>query len=120
MILLNDETGFWLIHSKPNWPNAREDNATVFPDSTYAQSLMCITFNTSEFETIAAHNMVNRPFIYDSFISDNLVTVLPLFNEWITENKKSEILNLTSFATSSGGVSRMLSRILSHHTDSYI
>ena len=108
MILLNDKTGFWLIHSKPNWPNAREDNATVFPDSTYAQSLMCITFNTSEFETIAAHNMVNHPFVYDSFVSNNLGNELPLLNEWLTENNKSDVFNLSSSVTSTGGVSNFV------------
>jgi hypothetical protein len=105
MMLLNDQMGFWLIHSKPNWPNSRADNASGFPDTTYSQSLMCITFNTSSFESIANHSMVNHPYLYDSFMSSNLVTQLPLFNEWVNENKKSDLLNLTSFVTSRGGVS---------------
>lgn len=105
MMLLNDQTGFWLIHSKPNWPNSRADNASVFPDTSYAQSLMCITFNSSSFESVANHSMVNYPYLYDSFMSDNLIAMLPMFNEWVNKRGKSVLLNLTSTVTSRGGVS---------------
>jgi hypothetical protein len=113
MVLLNDQMGFWLIHSKPNWPNSRADNASVFPDTSYAQSLMCITFNTSSFENVAKHSMVNYPFLYDSFMSTNLVTELPLFNQWVNDNGKSDLLNLTSTVSSRGGVSTFIQISLS-------
>lgn len=82
---------------------------TGFPDTSYAQSLLCITLNTSSFESVATHSMVNHPFLYDHFMSPNLVTQLPLFNEWVNEGGKSDLLNLTSSVTSRGGVSMLSS-----------
>lgn len=104
MILTNDKSGFWLIHSKPNWPNQRADGPIPFPDSTYSQSLMCITFNTTMFETIAAGQLINYPYIYDSYISSNLVSTLPTFNSWINKGK-STTTNMTYVLTSKGGKS---------------
>ena len=66
---------------------------------------MCVTFNTSSFENIASHQMVNFPFLYDSYMSTNLIAQLPLFNEWVNEGGKSDLLNLTSLVTSLSGVS---------------
>ena len=104
MILTNDKSGFWLIHSKPNWPNQRADGPIPFPDSTYSQSLMCITFNTSMFDIIASGQLINYPYIYDSYISSNLITTLPTFNSWINKGK-STIKNMTYTLTSKGGKS---------------
>lgn len=104
MILTNDNTGFWLIHSKPNWPNQRADGPIPFPDSTYSQSLMCITFNTTTFDTIASGALINYPYLYDSYISSNLISIIPNFNTWINKGKSST-LNMTYVLKSKGGKS---------------
>jgi len=85
VIITNDHSGFYLVHSKPNWPNSRIDGATSFPDTTYAQSLMCVTLNSSEFEKIASIQMINYPYIYDKYISTNLQSLLPTLNQWINK-----------------------------------
>jgi deoxyribonuclease-2 len=103
VLLFDDEQGFWLVHSKPNWPNSVANGAVGFPDTTYAQSLMCITLNTETFETIAKTNMVNYPYLYDSFVSSNLITAVPSFDEWINGGKSVED-NMTSTFVSAGGV----------------
>lgn len=102
MILTDDDKGFWLIHSKPNWPNPRALGAGPFPDTTYAQSLMCITFNVSMLNIISEGNMVNYPYIYDSYMSSNLLDIIPTFSTWINYGKSTE-LNVTNTITSSGG-----------------
>eukprot|EP00602_Paraphysomonas_sp_CaronLab_P006100 CAMPEP_0185020602 /NCGR_PEP_ID=MMETSP1103-20130426/3215_1 /TAXON_ID=36769 /ORGANISM="Paraphysomonas bandaiensis, Strain Caron Lab Isolate" /LENGTH=645 /DNA_ID=CAMNT_0027551601 /DNA_START=313 /DNA_END=2250 /DNA_ORIENTATION=- len=103
VILTNDKQGFWLIHSKPNWPNARSTGAGPFPDTTYSQSLMCITFNASSFDDIAIGSMINYPYIYDAFISTNLQVMLPNLSLWLS-GEKSALLNTTINLTSAGGV----------------
>ena len=50
-VLLADKTrGFFLVHSKPNWPNMRATGIGAFPDVVYAQSLMCFTMSAAEIE----------------------------------------------------------------------
>jgi deoxyribonuclease II len=100
--LLNDESGFWLVHSKPNWPNQRSGGPIPFPDSTYSQSLMCITMNTSMFDTVASGFLINYPFIYDSYMSANLESTLPIFKSWIDKGK-STVTNMTYEITSRAG-----------------
>ena len=102
-VILTDGTqGFWLVHSKPNWPNAREDGAAPFPDTTYSQSLLCVTFDISTIETIAYSQMVNYPYVYDSFLSDSLVSVMPNFYSWINKGKVDETSLKTSIVSSEG------------------
>ena len=103
VMLLNGEQGFWLIHSKPNWPGSRADGPIPFPDTQYSQSLMCITLDTPSFDSIAAAEMVNYPYIYDSYISSNLEDLVPNFSEWINGGK-SDLTNVTNTISSKGGV----------------
>jgi deoxyribonuclease II len=102
VVMTNDQSGFWLIHSKPNWPNQRAGGPIPFPDTTYAQSLMCLTLNASMFDTVAAGFLINYPYLYDSFISPNLATALPTFNSWVNKGK-STVTNRTFEITSRDG-----------------
>jgi deoxyribonuclease II len=102
ILLFNDKQGFWLVHSKPNWPSARANGAEPFPDTKYAQSLMCITLNTTTFESIAAAQMVNYPFLYDSHMSSNLVGVVPSFGAWIGGGKLSTETMTVAFSSRGG------------------
>ncbi len=102
MLLFDNERGFWLVHSKPNWPNGRATGAGPFPDTTYAQSLMCMTFNTSTFNSIASTLMISYPYIYDKYISTNLETIVPDFVTWINYGKSTQ-LNATNIIKSTGG-----------------
>lgn len=102
-VILTDGTrGFWMVHSKPSWPNARDDGAAPFPDTKYAQSLLCMTFDVESFNTIAYSQMVNYPYVYDSHLSDSLVDVLPNFASWISKGKVDEV-SMNQPLTTSGG-----------------
>jgi deoxyribonuclease II len=102
VVLFDHESGFWLVHSKPNWPNQRSGGPIPFPDSTYAQSLMCITMNSSMFDTVASGFLINYPYIYDSYMSANLESQLPIFKSWIAGGK-STVTNMTYEVTSRAG-----------------
>lgn len=76
--------GFYLIHSMPQWPNARSQGAGPFPDFTYGQSLMCITFPASRFEQLAQLQIIAHSYVYDSLISSNMKSMLPSFNSYLS------------------------------------
>ena len=101
-VLMSDaEQGYWLVHSKPHWPNAVEDGAGPLPDFTYAQSFLCVTFPKDEIEKIATLQQVNYPAVYDSYVSDS--SEFPEFAAWVAKTKSS-LTSSTQTLTSSGGI----------------
>lgn len=100
-VLLSDTTqGFWLTHSKPNWPASRNTSlglnaAIAFPDDTYAQHLMCITINSSMANNIAKGLYIDRTKIYSSYYTSSIVNTMPSFYSWIQQSAKSSITNST-------------------------
>lgn len=105
MVMSNSTHGFWLIHSKPNWPNARAYDATGFPDTQYAQSLMCVSYTAETINRVATAQMVTFPFVYDGYIapSFNVSEEWEPFVSWLSGAKSVET-NLTSLFTSLDGV----------------
>ena len=103
MIMTNSTHGFWLVHSKPNWPNPRELGATIFPDTVYSQSLMCVSFNASTINLIAESLMIAYPFVYDSYLSTEIETSMNFFSEWI-DKEKSTATDVASSYSSLDGV----------------
>lgn len=51
VVAFDDKTGFWLIHSVPNFPDPREYG---YPETATnnGQTAICITFKTSELNEI--------------------------------------------------------------------
>lgn len=105
VILSNSTHGFWLIHSKPNWPNGREEGKAGFPDTQYSQSLMCVSYTAETINSIATAQMITYPFIYDAYMapSFNTTDMWQPFMDWISGGKSKET-NLTSVFTSLDGV----------------
>jgi deoxyribonuclease-2 len=75
--------GFYLIHSMPHWPNPRSSGAGPFPDFTYGQSLMCMTFAASHFDSFAYLQIIAHSYVYDSLMSSNMKSALPTFYSYI-------------------------------------
>lgn len=68
------DTGFWLIHSVPRWPNAAADGYD-FPEreTRYGQSFLCLSLETSAFEDVAHQLSFIYPQVYDTnFPGDDL------------------------------------------------
>lgn len=102
-LLFVDETqGFYIIHSKPNWPaarNATNNQAIPFPDDEYAQSLICVTVSSNTANIIASSLQINRPFIYSSYISSNMASKFPMIDAVInkvTTDTDYSIVNISS------------------------
>jgi deoxyribonuclease-2 len=77
IIMTNATTGFWLIHSVPEWPNTIAQGPAPLPDFTYGQSFMCVTVTASTMDLIAQQLMINRPKIYDRVRSQAFYNTLP-------------------------------------------
>jgi len=96
ILMTDSKQGFWLVHSKPHWPNARKDGPAPFPDMIYGQSFMCITLTPTQVYAIASNLMISRPYICDKLASPTLAASFPNFNNWLA-------LKYTTTITSTSG-----------------
>ena len=81
----------------PHWPNVRASGPAPFPSFTYGQSLMCVTIKTNTSNLLANNLMIDRPYIYDSNISDNAAAQLPAFNSWLDHEYSQALSNISEF-----------------------
>lgn len=99
---MDKDTGFWLIHSVPNYV-PEFDKAYKYPDSgrLYGQILMCISFNTSkEGNDIAEQLTYMRPNVYALNINNDVAALAPALRrleakKWPT-NADEHIHEITS------------------------
>ncbi|KAL6060360.1 deoxyribonuclease II [Balamuthia mandrillaris] len=82
-LVFDGTSAFWLIHSVPRWPEAKE-NATKyeFPENEkiYGQSFLCITLPFAGVETVAQALLVSKPYVYSSNVPSTLSKKLPNVN----------------------------------------
>lgn len=78
-LVMDKDTGFWLIHSIPNFV-PEFDKKYEYPDNgrPYGQTLMCISFNTKkEGNDIAEQLTYMRPNMYALNITDEVAALAP-------------------------------------------
>ncbi|GMI13707.1 hypothetical protein TrVE_jg4962 [Triparma verrucosa] len=103
VMMADDEGGYWLVHSKPHWPNGVEDGGGPFPDFDYAQSLLCVSVDLQTFDEIGEMLKISYPYIYDSALPDSLQSSLPSFGEFISKEKVDDESSVISFSDNAGG-----------------
>uniref|UniRef100_A0A7S4UUX5 Uncharacterized protein n=1 Tax=Paramoeba aestuarina TaxID=180227 RepID=A0A7S4UUX5_9EUKA len=98
----NSDSGFWLIHSVPKWPNG-SSVSYGYPsyETTYGQSFLCVTYDYLTFNDIGSNWKINKPYVYDynfpSSFSDDLPNIVDVINhDFITTEIASQVLTLTS------------------------
>lgn len=64
--MFDKETGVWVIHSVPSFPAGLFRKTYVYPPTgrKNAQVALCVTFNSTQLETIAQHLLLQHPNIY--------------------------------------------------------
>lgn len=79
VILFDEQQGVWLVHSVPDFPGSLHSGRYEFPDTgrEYGQVALCVTFATSQLDTIATHLRLQHPDIYDSYAPQSLLTAHP-------------------------------------------
>ena len=98
----DDNTGFWLVHSVPRWPNSAE-TPFYFPDNEtkYAQSFICVTYDYLTFNDIGSQWKINKPYMYDTNLPSQFDADLPnvvdvLNHVFVTTVVANQTLVLTS------------------------
>ena len=84
MLLWDDETLVWLIHSAPQFPPLQKDKYS-FPKSAMrnGQSALCLALKTaSDLDTVAGQLHFNWPYIYEQNVNRGLLISLSKLVDW--------------------------------------
>ena len=103
VVHFDDEQGFYLIHSVPNYPDDKATGYKLLPTYKFGQSYMCLTLPTEEFEELGKDLMTMHVKFYDSEITDDLASKLPsLVQAMDSVEDKENLTRKTSFTTVGG------------------
>ena len=83
------QSGFWLVHSVPAFPPYLKDGYAGFgkyASTHYGQSFLCLSLNTTAFQTVGTLMSVNYPYVHDSGVPDAIASAVPAFAAWLQGN----------------------------------
>ncbi|XP_005087389.1 deoxyribonuclease-2-alpha isoform X1 [Mesocricetus auratus] len=85
VLLLDQEGGFWLIHSVPRFPPPVSSGAYSWPPNahTYGQTLLCVSFPFDQFLKIGRQLTYTYPLVYDHKLEGVFAQKLPELQEVI-------------------------------------
>jgi len=101
----DDDSGFWLIHSTPRFPDNTPSSYQGFPanEVKYGQSFLCVSYGVGTFDDIGSLFQENRPKFYatqlDSSVKGNLPHLADAFSG--TYDRSANLLT-KSLQSSSG------------------
>lgn len=103
-ILADRDTGFWLIHSVPRWPEPEGSTAAYsYPETAreYGQSLLCVRLERAAVEVAATQLQYIRPHIYSSSLSEQFAQYYPQLDKliekkWSRNPPYYRLANITS------------------------
>lgn len=90
IVVADKDSGIWLIHSVPRYPDY--SSAYTYPNTgrNYGQSFLCISVNSSEVDKIGKQLIYNEPDIYFN-ITNNYRNVYPLLYSAITGKRVKQV-----------------------------
>lgn len=76
VVVANDISGFWLVHSVPKFPPATEEGSYGYPKSgtIYGQSFLCLSLTGDQMSKVGKQLTFNEPHFYSSKIPQYLKT----------------------------------------------
>lgn len=74
VVVANDISGFWLVHSVPKFPPEVSEGAYNYPStgSVYGQSFLCLSMTGDQIGKVGKQLQFNEPHLYSSSIPDYL------------------------------------------------
>jgi len=77
-IAFDNNSGFWMIHSVPKYPNYVASGYS-FPETEtrYGQSFLCISMRSRYFDTVGIQFQIDYPEVYDSSLPPALAAYVP-------------------------------------------
>ncbi|XP_064474097.1 deoxyribonuclease-2-alpha-like [Ornithodoros turicata] len=75
LILFDGSNGLWLVHSVPKFPEGAAYGRYSYPHSgqEFGQNFLCVTYPTSQLDTIATHLRLQAPDVYDGYASPSML-----------------------------------------------
>ncbi|KAL5012701.1 hypothetical protein ScPMuIL_011252 [Solemya velum] len=88
VVTFDTSTGFWLVHSTPQFPPLHNASYS-WPSSAhdYGQSFLCISMNVDMLDIIGKQLMYTYPKIYESYMSAPLVGKFPVMADVVQNDK---------------------------------
>lgn len=80
LIVADDSSGFWLIHSVPLYPTiGKQKTDYTYPDTGthYGQSFLCISMNSREVDKVGLQLIYNEPHFYHKHMPNKLEDQYP-------------------------------------------
>ncbi|VFV39499.1 low quality protein: [Lynx pardinus] len=79
VLLLDQEGGFWLVHSVPRFPPPAFSAAYSWPPNAqiYGQTLLCVSFPLTEFSKIGRQLTYTYPLVYDHKLDEAFAQQVP-------------------------------------------
>lgn len=76
VVVANDISGFWLVHSVPKFPPALDEGGYNYPKTgtIYGQSFLCISFTGDQMDKVGKQLKFNEPHFYSSYVPGYLKT----------------------------------------------
>ncbi|KAM4856736.1 deoxyribonuclease-2-alpha [Urocitellus parryii] len=86
VLLLDQEGGFWLVHSVPRFPPPASSGAYSWPHNaqTYGQTLLCVSFPLSQFSEIGGQLTYTYPLVYDFKLDGVIAQKLPILEKVVS------------------------------------
>ncbi|XP_044110031.1 LOW QUALITY PROTEIN: deoxyribonuclease-2-alpha [Neovison vison] len=83
VLLLDQEGGFWLVHSVPHFPPPACSAAYSWPSSarTYGQTLLCVSFPLTQFGKIGRQLTYTYPLVYDHKLDATFAQKVPYLED---------------------------------------
>ncbi|XP_003741591.1 deoxyribonuclease-2-alpha [Galendromus occidentalis] len=79
VVLFDSDSGLWLVHSVPKFPENTFSGNFSFPKNGYVngQTLLCMSFKSRQLNSIAAHLLNQEAHIYESHAPANFSKLYP-------------------------------------------
>ncbi|XP_070505158.1 deoxyribonuclease-2-alpha [Chironomus tepperi] len=91
VVVANDISGYWIVHSVPKFPPAMDEGGYDYPHSgtTYGQSFLCISFTGDQLAKVGKQLQYNEPRFYSSQVPEYLRRLYPHIVEALDMKKVS-------------------------------
>lgn len=119
IVAFGAKTGFWLVHSVPNFPPS---NSYSYPDSGrhYGQSFLCITLSTEKnLDLVLSQLLVTYPQIYSSIVPQEFASNKKLKAVLKGERNKSKDGSLVTLTSVKGQEFFSFAKSKEYHKDLY-
>ncbi|GAM24561.1 hypothetical protein SAMD00019534_077360 [Acytostelium subglobosum LB1] len=99
-------TGFWLIHSVPNFPPDPKiaDYSYPWSGTVNGQTFFCVTYKSTQFESIINQLYINRVYVYSSQVPKSTTLSTTQLSDMLGGGYQADATGHQTELTSNGGV----------------